>query len=118
MGNVYLRVERGWTPADMNLSSERESYRRELLLMRDAGMNMIRIPGITFYESNEFYEMADELGIMVWQELPFANFDYPFEVLRSRHWFNRNSARFWNVPKTSRLCSQYAAAAKSRNRLR
>jgi beta-mannosidase len=68
-----------WTPPDVNLSSNRESYRRELLLMRDAGMNMIRIPGITLYESNEFYELTDDLGMMVWQELPFANFDYPFE---------------------------------------
>lgn len=59
-----------WTPgADPRASLER---------MRDAGMNMVRVAGTTAYETDEFHDLCDELGILVWQDLMFANLDYPF----------------------------------------
>jgi beta-mannosidase len=67
-----------WTTADIAaLPGDRRAYEKWLTLARDAGMNMIRIPGIATYESPEFFALCDELGIMVWQDLMFANFDYP-----------------------------------------
>ncbi len=54
-----------------------EDYRNYLELVRDGGMNMIRVPGTSLYERQEFYDICDELGIMVWQDFMFANFDYP-----------------------------------------
>ncbi len=67
-----------WTSADIvKLPGDRASYEPWLRLARDAGMNMIRIPGIATYESPQFFALCDELGLLVWQDLMFANFDYP-----------------------------------------
>ncbi|MGD0681861.1 MAG: glycoside hydrolase family 2 protein [Terracidiphilus sp.] len=49
------------------------NYRRILQSARDANMNMIRHWGGGYYESDEFYEICDELGIMVWQDFMFGN---------------------------------------------
>ena len=48
-------------------------YRRILESARDANMNMIRHWGGGYYETNEFYDLCDELGIMVWQDFMFGN---------------------------------------------
>jgi beta-mannosidase len=48
-------------------------YRRVLESARDANMNMIRHWGGGYYETDEFYSICDELGIMVWQDFMFGN---------------------------------------------
>jgi beta-mannosidase len=67
-----------WTPADLVSLNPGESQLREAVtLARDAGMNMLRIPGTGCYEDSAFFDLCDELGLLVWQDLMFANFDYP-----------------------------------------
>ncbi|MBX9454939.1 MAG: glycoside hydrolase family 2 protein [Rhizobium sp.] len=67
-----------WTTSDIvNLPGGKADYAHWLRLARDAGMNMIRIGGTMAYETRDFYDLCDELGIMVWQDFMFANFDYP-----------------------------------------
>jgi len=67
-----------WTNADLlNLKSDAETYRPLLEAARDAGMNMLRIGGTMLYESRAFFELCDELGLLVWQDFQFANYDYP-----------------------------------------
>lgn len=67
-----------WTNADVaRLPGDRAAYEPWLRLARDAGMNMIRVSGVATYESNAFFDLCDELGLMVWQDMMLANFDYP-----------------------------------------
>jgi len=59
------------------------NYRRILQSARDANMNMIRHWGGGYYESDEFYAICDELGIMIWEDFMFGNDwqpgTYPFK---------------------------------------
>jgi len=48
-------------------------YRQVLQSARDANMNMIRHWGGGYYETREFYDLCDELGIMIWQDFMFGN---------------------------------------------
>lgn len=67
-----------WSSADaIALAGSREAYEPWLRLAAGAGMNMIRVPGVMAYETDDFFDLCDELGLMVWQEAMLANFDYP-----------------------------------------
>ncbi|BAI76494.1 beta-mannosidase (plasmid) [Azospirillum sp. B510] len=71
-----------WVPVDLvGLSSDRAVYEPELRRMRDAGANMVRVGGTMLYEGDAFFELCDELGILVWQDAMFANFDYPADAV-------------------------------------
>lgn len=67
-----------WTTMDIvSLRAPLSELRRTLTLARDAGVNMLRVGGTMTYESDDFYALCDELGILVWQDFMFANMDYP-----------------------------------------
>jgi len=69
-----------WTPPDaVGLAVSPSGLRERLQLLRDGGFNLIRLAGTTVYESENFHRLCDELGLMVWQDMMFANMDYPFE---------------------------------------
>jgi beta-mannosidase len=55
----------------------RERYTELFSDVVDANMNMLRIWGGGIYEEDVFYELADENGILIWQDFMFANGMYP-----------------------------------------
>jgi beta-mannosidase len=74
-----------WTPLDIvTMAPSRERLRAALEQVQACGMNMLRLPGTGCYEVEHFYELCDELGILVWQDFMFANFDYPIADGRFR----------------------------------
>ncbi|XP_058443272.1 beta-mannosidase-like isoform X2 [Malaya genurostris] len=68
-----------WIPSSvLPESSYDENYVKFLLYAaHDANMNMLRVWGGGVYESDYFYQLADELGILLWHDLMFACSMYP-----------------------------------------
>lgn len=68
-----------WTPVDMvSLAAPEAAVRERLRRLRDGGLNLIRLAGTTVYEDETFHRLCDELGLLVWQDMMFANMDYPY----------------------------------------
>jgi len=63
-------------PADQLLDC-RPPLRWLLEMAKAAGIQMIRIWGGGLIETDDFYQICDELGIMVWQDFPIGNSDSP-----------------------------------------
>ena len=67
-----------WIPCDATINGQTDERRRDLLeSARVANMNMIRVWGGGRYESDGFYEMCDEMGLMIWHDFMFSCSHYP-----------------------------------------
>lgn len=68
-----------WIPPDSfvnRYTNERMEY--DLTAMKFANMNLLRVWGGGYYESDALYEKCDRDGILIWQDFCFACQPYPF----------------------------------------
>ena len=69
---VYARGA-NWVPADILPGRiAPDDYRALLFLAKEANMNLLRVWGGGLREKRAFYDLCDRMGILVWQEFPFA----------------------------------------------
>ena len=63
----------------MNTLQDDNYYDKLFENITAANMNMIRVWGGGFYEDDKFYELADEKGILIWQDFMFGCTPYPHD---------------------------------------
>ena len=74
--NIFARGA-VYTPVDPLHPGSEQGVAERLGLLAGMGANLLRIAGPFCYESTEFFRQCDTLGLLVWQDLMLANFDYP-----------------------------------------
>lgn len=80
-GRALFAKGANWIPAHSFVAGlKRDDYARDLRSAVDAHMNMIRVWGGGIYESEDFYDLCDELGLLVWQDFMFACSLYPADA--------------------------------------
>lgn len=63
-----------WTPIRPNFADLTESdYRKLIKTYKNLGVNIFRVWGAGFPEKEWFYNICDEMGIMLWQEFPLSS---------------------------------------------
>ena len=77
-GHPVFMKGANYIPQDPFLSRPKKSnYKFILNSAKEANMNMIRVWGGGIYENDEFYDLCDEKGLLVWQDFMFACAMYP-----------------------------------------
>ncbi|WP_147111067.1 glycoside hydrolase family 2 protein [Tateyamaria sp. syn59] len=77
-GNPVFMKGANWIPADALAGAITQERCRDLLQSAvDANMNMIRIWGGGRYEPDWFYDLCDEMGVLIWHDFMFACHLYP-----------------------------------------
>ncbi|WP_245163731.1 glycosyl hydrolase 2 galactose-binding domain-containing protein [Burkholderia latens] len=91
---VFSRGACWSSAAPLTLHADDATYGRLLGYARDAGFNMIRVGGTMTYEADAFHAWCDRLGLMVWQDFMFANFDYGLDDRALADAVDREASQF------------------------
>lgn len=104
-GRPFFAKGSNWMPMDQMLRLDKEHYRRLLTRARDSHINFLRPWGAGLIETDDFYDLCDELGIMVWQETLFANGIYDGSKMDVwRDTMRRSVCRIRNHPSLAVYC--------------
>lgn len=79
-GKPFYAKGANYLPHDRRFRKDGDTYTLTKLFTEDlvpVHINMLRVWGGGEYESEEFYNLADSLGILIWQDFPFACSTYP-----------------------------------------
>ncbi|MET7278028.1 glycoside hydrolase family 2 protein [Kribbella sp. NPDC005582] len=69
---IYVRGA-NWIPDDAFVTRlNRSTYETSIQDALDSGMNLLRVWGGGIYETDDFYDICDEQGVLVWQDFLFA----------------------------------------------
>ncbi len=75
--DIYMKGA-NYIPQNIFLSEVTKKDKEQLIQdVIDANMNMLRIWGGGIYEDEEFYNLCDKKGILIWQDFMFACAMYP-----------------------------------------
>ncbi|MFT3933132.1 MAG: hypothetical protein QM726_05890 [Chitinophagaceae bacterium] len=66
-----------FTPQDILLETSEDRYRWTLSAAKKMGVQLIRVWGGGLIETNTFYKLCNEMGLMVWQDFPIGNQETP-----------------------------------------
>lgn len=94
-----------WMPLDALSDLPYERYEWTLRAARDMGVQLIRIWGSGYLETEKFYDICDNYGIMVWQDFTIANSetpDWPQDVWEAQ--VCQNIFRLRNRPSLAVWC--------------
>lgn len=74
---VFIRGS-NWVPIECFTGIVKdEKYENLISLAKEANINMLRVWGGGIYENDIFYDVCDETGMLVWQDMMFACSDIP-----------------------------------------
>lgn len=66
-----------WTPLSPDYATvTRADYAKLIDLYKAMNINLLRVWGGAFLEKQDFYELCDQAGILVWQEFPLSSSGY------------------------------------------
>ncbi|HJM46375.1 MAG TPA: glycoside hydrolase family 2 protein [Candidatus Marinimicrobia bacterium] len=80
MSSFYIQINNtpifmkgaNYIPGDFFNTRASNRYQEVIQNAREANMNMLRIWGGAIYENDEFYNLCDKNGILIWQDFMFA----------------------------------------------
>ncbi len=76
-GTTIFARGTNWVPLDALHSRDPEHLEKTFYMLIELQCNMVRCWGGNVYESDAFYDLCDQHGILVWQDFCFACASYP-----------------------------------------